>query len=187
MEESRKQIWLVDSRGLVVQSRIESLESHKLPYAHDAPACSNLIDALELIKPTTLIGVCTIAKAFNKDVCQKMCEINRRPIIFALSNPTFKSECTAKEAYTFTDGKCIFASGSPFDPIEINGKLCVPGQGNNSYIFPGVGLGVVAAGLTHVDDEIMIIAAKTGQFGHSFGLGHWLCLPTTDSHPGSFA
>uniref|UniRef100_A0AAV1VE79 Malic enzyme NAD-binding domain-containing protein n=1 Tax=Peronospora matthiolae TaxID=2874970 RepID=A0AAV1VE79_9STRA len=129
MEESRKQIWLVDSLGLVVQSRID-VESHTMP------------------------------QPFDKDVCRKIGEINRRPIIFALSNPTSKSECTAKEAYTFTDGKCMFASGSPFDPVEIDGKLCVPGQGNDSYIFPGVGLGVVAAGLTHVDDEIMIIAAK---------------------------
>ncbi|KAH7460399.1 NADP-dependent malic enzyme, chloroplastic [Phytophthora ramorum] len=161
VEESRKQIWLVDSRGLVVESRKDSLQSHKLPYAHDAPASPNLVETLDRIKPTALIGVCTIAKAFNEEVCQKMCEINERPIIFALSNPTSKAECTAEEAYTFTDGKCIFASGSPFDPLEINGKLCVPGQGNNSYIFPGVGLGVVAAGLAHVNDDIMIIAAKT--------------------------
>ncbi|KAF1786786.1 NAD(P)-binding domain [Phytophthora cactorum] len=161
VEESRKQIWRVDSRGLVVESRKESLQPHKLPYAHDAPECSNLVETLDRIKPTALIGVCTIAKAFNEEVCQKMSELNEHPIIFALSNPTSKAECTAEEAYTFTNGNCVFASGSPFDPVEINGKLCVPDQGNNSYIFPGVGLGVDAAGLTHVNDEIMIIAAKT--------------------------
>ncbi|KAL4157687.1 hypothetical protein PRNP1_006704 [Phytophthora ramorum] len=137
------------------------LQHHKLLFAHDAPACPDLSSAIDQIKPTALIGVCTIAKAFSKDVCQKMCEINERPIIFALSNPTSKAECTAEEAYTFTDGKCIFASGSPFDPVVYNGKRFVPGQGNNSYVFPGIGLGIVAAGLTHVDDEIMIIAAKT--------------------------
>ncbi|CAI5728334.1 unnamed protein product [Peronospora destructor] len=136
--ESRKQISLVDSRGLVVKSRTDSLQPHKLPYARDAPECEYFVGALDRIKPTALIGV-TIAKSFNKEVCEKM----------------------TKEAYTFTNGKCIFASGSPFDPVEINGKLCVPGQGNNSYIFPGVGLGVVASSLIHVDDEIMIIAAKT--------------------------
>jgi malate dehydrogenase (oxaloacetate-decarboxylating)(NADP+) len=119
------------------------------------------VETLERIKPTALIGVCTIAKAFNEEVCQKMSELNERPIIFALSNPTSKAECTAEEAYSFTDGKCIFASGSPFDPVVYNGKRYVPGQGNNSYVFPGIGLGIVAAGLTHVDDEVMIIAAKT--------------------------
>ncbi|KAG2862448.1 hypothetical protein PC113_g6310 [Phytophthora cactorum] len=161
VEESRKPIWRVDSRGLVVESRKESLQPHKLPYAHDVPECSNLVETLDRIKPTALIGVCTIAKAFNEEVCQKMNELNEHPIIFALSNSASKAECTAEEAYTFTNGNFIFASGSPFDPVEINGKLCVPGQGNNSYIFPGVGLGVVAAGLTHVNNEIMIIAAKT--------------------------
>ncbi|KAF1786757.1 NAD(P)-binding domain [Phytophthora cactorum] len=112
--------------------------THKLPYAHDVPECSNLVETLDRIKPTALIGVCTIAKAFNEEVCQKMNELNEHPIIFALSNSASKAECTAEEAYTFTNG-----------------------QGNNSYIFPGVGLGVVAAGLTHVNNEIMIIAAKT--------------------------
>ncbi|RLN60823.1 hypothetical protein BBP00_00005758 [Phytophthora kernoviae] len=161
IEESRKQIWLVDSRGLVVKSRTASLQPHKLPFAHDAAECPNLLESLDRIKPTALIGVCTIAKAFNEPVCQKMGELNERPIIFALSNPTSKAECTAEEAYTFTNGKCIFASGSPFDPVVVNGQRCVPGQGNNSYIFPGVGLGVVASGMTHVNDEVMIIAAKT--------------------------
>ncbi|ETK94316.1 hypothetical protein F441_02668 [Phytophthora nicotianae CJ01A1] len=161
VEESRKQIWLVDSRGLIVESRKESLQHHKLLFAHDAPACPDLLSAIEQIKPTALIGVCTIPKTFTKEVCEKMSELNERPIIFALSNPTSKAECTAEEAYTFTNGKCIFASGSPFDPVVFNGKRYVPGQGNNSYVFPGIGLGVVAAGLTHVNDEIMIIAAKT--------------------------
>ncbi|RLN73491.1 hypothetical protein BBJ28_00010380 [Nothophytophthora sp. Chile5] len=161
IEEARKQIWLVDSRGLIVESRKASLQHHKLLFAHDAPECPDLMSAIEQIKPTGLIGVCTIAKAFSKEVCDKMCSLNERPIIFALSNPTSKAECTAEEAYTFTDGKCIFASGSPFDPVVVNGKRYVPGQGNNSYVFPGIGLGVVGVGLTHVDDEIMLIAART--------------------------
>ncbi|CEG37383.1 malate dehydrogenase [Plasmopara halstedii] len=161
VEESRKQIWLVDSRGLIVESRKIDLQHHKLPFAHNAPASPDLLSAICQIRPTALIGVCTIPKTFTKEVCQKMSELNERPIIFALSNPTSKAECTAEEAYTFTNGRCIFASGSPFDPVVYNGKRYVPGQGNNSYIFPGIGLGVVAFGLTHVDDEIMIIAAKT--------------------------
>lgn len=161
IEEARKQIWLVDSRGLVVHSRKDSLQHHKLLYAHDAPECPTLEATIDRIKPSALIGVCTIAKAFSQEVCEKMTANNERPIIFALSNPTSKAECTAEEAYRFTGGKCIFASGSPFDPVEIDGKRYVPGQGNNSYIFPGIGLACVGAGLTRVDDEVMLIAAKT--------------------------
>ncbi|KAF1334442.1 Nadp-dependent malic enzyme, partial [Globisporangium splendens] len=161
IEESRKQIWLVDSRGLVVSSRKDSLQHHKLLYAHDAPECPTLEATIDRIKPSALIGVCTIPKTFTQEVCEKMAANNERPIIFALSNPTSKAECTAEEAYRFTNGKCIFASGSPFDPVEIDGKRYVPGQGNNSYIFPGIGLACVGAGLTRVDDEVMLIAAKT--------------------------
>lgn len=161
IDEAREQIWLVDSRGLVIKSRAASLQHHKLLYAHEAPECATLLEAVERIKPTALIGVCTIPKTFDRAVCEAMAKLNERPIIFALSNPTSKAECTPEEAYTFTNGKCIFASGSPFDPVVVNGQRFVPGQGNNSYIFPGVGLGVIGAGLTHVDDEIMLIAAET--------------------------
>lgn len=161
IEEARQQIWLVDSRGLVVNSRRSSLQHHKLLYAHDAPECATLMEAIDRIKPSALIGVCTIAKAFNQEVCEAMCKLNERPIIFALSNPTSKAECTAEEAYTFTDGKAIFASGSPFDPVEYKGQRFVPGQGNNSYIFPGIGLACVGAGLTRVNDDVMLIAAET--------------------------
>lgn len=161
LEQAREQIWLVDSRGLVVKSRKDSLQHHKLLYAHDAPECRTLEETIERVKPSALIGVCTIAKAFSKQVCEKMASLNEHPIIFALSNPTSKAECTAEEAYTFTDGRCIFASGSPFDPVVYKNKQYVPGQGNNSYIFPGIGLACVGVGLTHVDDEIMIIAAET--------------------------
>jgi malate dehydrogenase (oxaloacetate-decarboxylating)(NADP+) len=161
IEQARGQIWLVDSKGLVAQSRSASLQHHKLLFAHDAPECRTLEEAIDRIKPSALIGVCTIAKAFSKKVCETMATLNDRPIIFALSNPTSKAECTAEEAYRFTDGRCIFASGSPFDPVEYQGKVFVPGQGNNSYIFPGIGLACVGARLTRVDNEIMIIAAET--------------------------
>lgn len=159
--EARERIWFMDSRGLVVHSRKESLQHHKLLYAHEADECRTLDNAIDRIKPTALIGVSTIAKAFSQEVCEKMVKINRRPIIFALSNPTSKAECTAEEAYKYTDGKCIFASGSPFDPVEYNGQRFVPGQGNNSYIFPGIGLACIGVELTHLDDQIMIIAAET--------------------------
>lgn len=159
--QAREQIWLVDSRGLVVNARKDSLQHHKLLYAHDAPECPTLEAAIDRIKPSALIGVCTIPKTFTQAVCEKMAANNARPIIFALSNPTSKAECTAEEAYRFTRGQCIFASGSPFDPVELDGQRFVPGQGNNSYIFPGIGLACVGAGLTRVDDEVMLIAAKT--------------------------
>lgn len=161
LEAAREQIWLVDSQGLVVRSRKDSLQHHKLLYAHDAPECPTLEATIDRLKPSALIGVCTIPKTFTAEVCGKMAANHARPIIFALSNPTSKAECTAEEAYRFTNGQCIFASGSPFDPVELNGKRFVPGQGNNSYIFPGIGLACVGTGLTRVDDEVMLIAAKT--------------------------
>ncbi|KAG3230277.1 hypothetical protein PI124_g24624 [Phytophthora idaei] len=182
VEESPKQIWRVDSRGLVVESRKESLQPHKLPYAHDAPECSNLVETLDRIKPTALIGVCTIAKAFNEEVCQKMSELNEHPIIFALSNPTSKAECTAKEAYTFTNGNCIFASGSPFDPVEINGKLCVPGQGNNSYIFPGRRRCWIDSRERRDHDHR---GQDAGWIDHHRRPGDWLRLPAAVQHSGS--
>ncbi|OQS05605.1 NADP-dependent malic enzyme [Thraustotheca clavata] len=161
IEDARKQIYLVDSKGLVIAERKEGLQHHKLNYAHDVPAASTLIETIERVQPSVLIGVCTIAKTFNQQVCELMASINERPVIFALSNPTSKAECTAEEAYTWTKGKCVFASGSPFDPVTLGDEVFVPGQGNNAYVFPGIGLGVVAGGLTRVDDTIMLVAART--------------------------
>ena len=128
LEDARKQIWLVDSKGLIVDSRRETLQHHKLLYAHEAPECKTLLEAISLLEPSALIGVCTIPKTFTEDVCQAMAKINERPIIFALSNPTSKAECTAQEAYSWTNGACVFASGSPFDPVELGNVRHVPGQ-----------------------------------------------------------
>ncbi|KDO34826.1 hypothetical protein SPRG_00887 [Saprolegnia parasitica CBS 223.65] len=161
IEDARRQISLVDSKGLVVASRLEELQHHKINYAHDVEPATTLIETIERVRPSVLIGVCTIAKTFNQEVCEKMAELNERPVIFALSNPTSKAECTAEEAYNWTNGRCVFASGSPFDPVTFNDQVFVPGQGNNAYVFPGIGLGVVAAGLTRVDDTIMLVAART--------------------------
>jgi malate dehydrogenase (oxaloacetate-decarboxylating)(NADP+) len=158
-EDARRNCWFVDSKGLVVKGRAD-LAPHKLPFAHDFKACPDFLTALRELKPTAIIGVSTLAKAFNKEVVEAMSGYNARPIIFALSNPTSKAECTAEEAYTWSKGKAIFASGSPFPPFVYEGKTFVPGQGNNSYIFPGVGLGVVACHAKHVTDRMFAEAAK---------------------------
>jgi len=159
-EEARARCWFVDSRGLVVRSRAD-LAAHKLPYAHDHEPLSDLLSAVEELRPTALIGVSGQPRTFTREIIERMGHFNERPIIFALSNPTSKSECTAEEAYTYTSGRAIFASGSPFPPHKLYGKTYYPGQGNNAYIFPGVGLGVVVSGARHVTDEMFEAAART--------------------------
>jgi malate dehydrogenase (oxaloacetate-decarboxylating)(NADP+) len=159
-EEARAKCWFVDSRGLVVKSRTD-LAHHKLPYAHDFEPMADLLTAVQAVKPTALIGVSGQPRTFTQEIVERMAEYNERPMIFALSNPTSKAECTAEEAYRWSNGRAIFASGSPFDPVEYNGKTYVPGQGNNSYIFPGVGLGVIAVAAKRVTDEMFMTAAKT--------------------------
>ncbi|MCL4503906.1 MAG: NAD-dependent malic enzyme [Deltaproteobacteria bacterium] len=160
VEEARQLCWFVDSKGLVVKSRSD-LAGRKLHYAHDHAFIQDLAEVVEDLKPTALIGVSGKHGLFTRPVLEAMARHNERPIIFSLSNPTSKSECTAEEAYTATEGRAIFASGSPFDPVIFNGKKLVPAQGNNVYIFPGVGLGVIASGAQHVIDEMFFVAAKT--------------------------
>ncbi|MBK9053273.1 MAG: NAD-dependent malic enzyme [Chloroflexi bacterium] len=159
LAEARQKCWFVDSQGLVVKSR-ENLAEHKLPYAHDYPFLPDLLSAVEALKPTALIGVSGQGQTFTQAIVEKMAELNEKPIVLALSNPTSKAECTAEQAYTWTNGRAIFASGSPFDAVTLNGQTFIPGQGNNSYIFPGVGLSVVACGSKHVTDEMFMAAAK---------------------------
>ena len=158
--EAKQRCWFVDSRGLVESTRTD-LAEHKLPYAHEFAAQPDLLSAVKALQPTGIIGVSGRGQMFTQPIVEKMAELNERPIVFALSNPTSNSECTAEEAYTWSDGRAIFASGSPFDPVEYKGKTYVPGQGNNSYIFPGVGLGVVAVKARHVPDEMFMAAART--------------------------
>ena len=118
------------------------------------------MDAVRSLKPTAIIGVSGVGNMFTREIVAAMTEVNERPIVFALSNPTSNSECTAEEAYTWSEGRAVFASGSPFDPVEWNGRTFVPGQGNNVYIFPGVGLGVTASDARHVTDEMFMAAAN---------------------------
>jgi malate dehydrogenase (oxaloacetate-decarboxylating)(NADP+) len=152
--------WLVDSRGLVVKNR-ENLTDHKLRYAHDHAPVGDFLSAIHTLKPTAIIGVAAVGGAFTAEVLQTMAAINDRPIVFALSNPTSKAECTAEEAYRHTGGRALFACGSPFDPVRLDGKTFVPRQGNNSYIFPGVGLGATAIGSRLITDEMFMAAAHT--------------------------
>jgi malate dehydrogenase (oxaloacetate-decarboxylating)(NADP+) len=157
-QEAMQRCWFVDSKGLVVRSR-KGLQEHKLEFAHDHELLPDVLSAVKALKPTALIGVSGQPGTFTDPVLQAMAEINERPIIFALSNPTSKAECTAEAAYSKTGGRAVFASGSPFDPLEFDGKRYVPGQGNNAYVFPGVGLGVIVSGAKHVTDEMFYQAA----------------------------
>lgn len=156
--EALRRTWLVDSRGLVVRSRSD-LTEHKLRYAHDHAPVGDFLTAIRTLKPTAIIGVAAVGGAFTPEVLQTMAEINDRPIVFALSNPTSKAECSAGEAYRHTGGRALFACGSPYDPVHLNGSTFVPRQGNNSYIFPGVGLGAIASGARLVTDEMFMAAA----------------------------
>jgi len=158
---ARKQCWFVDSKGLVTAAR-KDLNHHKQRYAHEPPgAVADLLGAVELLKPTVLIGVSGQPQAIGQPVVEAMARHNERPVVFALSNPTSKAECTAEHAYTWSRGRALFASGSPFPAFTYEGREHVPGQGNNAYIFPGVGLGIVASGSTRVTGEMFAVAAQT--------------------------
>ncbi|KAM4632692.1 NADP-dependent malic enzyme [Polymixia lowei] len=159
-EECLKKIWMVDSKGLIVKGR-DHLTHEKERFAHEHPQMKKLEEVVQHLKPTAIIGVAAIAGAFTEQIIRDMASFNERPIIFALSNPTSKAECTAEQCYTITEGRGIFASGSPFDPVTLpDGKKLYPGQGNNAYVFPGVGLGVTACALRHVSDEIFLTTAE---------------------------
>jgi len=162
-EEARKQFWFVDSRGMITENRGDKLASHKVPYARNDNGDVQLKDLKEVVdyvKPNALIGLSGMGGSFTQDVIEVLRDNNPKPIIFALSNPTKNAECTATQAYEWTDGKAIFASGSPFDPVEINGKTLVPGQGNNMFIFPGLGFGASKCHSKIVSDEMIVAAAE---------------------------
>ncbi|KAJ7557363.1 hypothetical protein O6H91_05G123700 [Diphasiastrum complanatum] len=161
IEEARKKLWLVDSQGLVTKSRFESLQHFKQNYAHEHEPCEDLLSTVKALKPTILIGTSGKGGTFTKEAIEALASFNEKPVIFALSNPTSQSECTAEQAYTWTKGRCVFASGSPFNPVTIDGKTYYPGQSNNAYIFPGMGLGCVISGAIRVHDDMFLVAAET--------------------------
>ena len=156
---ARSNCWLFDSKGLVVAGRGE-LALHKQPYAHEHAPQSDFVAAIRALKPTAVIGVAASGGAFTREVLGTMSELNRRPIVFALSNPTSKAECTAQQAYEWSDGRALFACGSPFDPVTWGSATFVPRQGNNSYIFPGLGLGAVAVKARRITDAMFLAAAR---------------------------
>jgi malate dehydrogenase (oxaloacetate-decarboxylating)(NADP+) len=158
-DAARARIWFFDVNGLLETSR-KDLADFQKPYAHSHPPVKDFVQAIEAIKPSAIIGVSTVAKAFNQRVIEAMSRVNERPIIFPYSNPTSRSECTAEEAYRWSDGRAIFASGSPFPPVEIAGRRFVPGQGNNVYIFPAMGMAIYATEATRVIEEMFIVAAQ---------------------------
>jgi malate dehydrogenase (oxaloacetate-decarboxylating)(NADP+) len=159
ISEARGRNALFDIRGLMATSRSDLLEFQK-PFAQDRAPVSTFVDAIKLLKPTAIIGVSTVPKLFNRQVIETMAQINERPIIFPYSNPTSRSECTAEEAYNWSGGRAIFASGSPFPPVELGGRTFVPGQGNNVYIFPAMGMAVFGTEAVRVTGEMFIVAAK---------------------------
>jgi malate dehydrogenase (oxaloacetate-decarboxylating)(NADP+) len=156
---ARRRNALFDINGLLVTSRTDLADFQK-PFAQEHPPVSTFVEAVEALRPTGIIGVSTVPKLFNREVIQAMARINERPIIFPYSNPTSRSECTAEEAYKWSEGRAVFASGSPFPPVEINGRRFVPGQGNNVYIFPAMGMAVFATEATRVTEEMFIVAAQ---------------------------
>ena len=158
--EARARCLFIDSKGTVVASRSD-LPAHKRPFAQDIAAYPDVVATIEAFRPTALVGACGQGGRFTQPVVEAMIEATERPIVFALSNPTSKAECTAEQAYTWSAGRAIFASGSPFDPVTLNGRTHAPGQANNSYIFPGVGLGLMVSGATRVTDAMFFAAANT--------------------------
>lgn len=159
--EALKRIALFDSKGLVSSARGDKLAPNKVPFAQAYENTTDFAQAIRQLKPTCIIGVSAQGGAFTEDVVKAMCEVNARPMIFALSNPTSKAECTAKQAYTWSEGKCLFACGSPFAPVAVGNKTFVPRQGNNSYVFPGIGFGCIFVRAKTIPNQIFLTAAKT--------------------------
>jgi malate dehydrogenase (oxaloacetate-decarboxylating)(NADP+) len=157
-EDARRHLWFVDVKGLVVKGRADLME-HNLPYAHDAKPLG-FVEAIDAIRPHILIGATGAPGTFTRTVVESMSRINNRPGIFALSNPTSKAECTAEQAYGWSGGRALFVSGSPFAPVTHEGRTLRPAQGNNAYVFPGIGLGAVACRARTLPDELFLTAAR---------------------------
>ncbi|MCH2187082.1 NAD-dependent malic enzyme [Myxococcota bacterium] len=159
-EKALEAVQLFDVNGLLVESRTDLLPFQK-PFAAKAEPCDDFVQAIRNFRPTAIIGVSTVFEAFNESVIRAMAEINDQPIIFPYSNPTSRAECTAQQAYQWTDGRCYFASGTPMPPVELHGKSIKPSQGNNVYIFPAMGMAILATGAHRVPEEAFLAAARS--------------------------
>jgi malate dehydrogenase (oxaloacetate-decarboxylating)(NADP+) len=159
VEEARKRLWFVDVNGLVVKGR-KDLMPHNLPYAHHAEPMG-FVEGIGALRPHVLIGATGAPGTFTQAVVEGMCAVHPTPVIFALSNPTSRAECTAEQAYAWSRGRAIFASGSPFAPVTFEGRTHRPAQGNNAYVFPGIGLGAIASRARTLPDELFLAAAST--------------------------
>jgi malate dehydrogenase (oxaloacetate-decarboxylating)(NADP+) len=157
--DAKARCLFVDSKGPVILDRTD-LTDQKRSFAHDRSAGPALVDVIDHFRPTVLIGASTRGGLFTQSVMSAMSRLNERPVVFALSNPTPNAECTAEQAYTWTSGRVVFASGSPFAPVALNGHVQATGQANNSFVFPGVGFGLLLAGARRVDDELFLAAAR---------------------------
>ncbi len=160
LKEAQSRCFLMNSKGLVTTTTA-GLTEYQKPYVHEHPPMRELLDVVKAIKPTAIIGVSTVAGSFTPQVIAEMARLNDRPVIFPYSNPTSKSECTAREAIEHSKGRAIFASGSPFSPLHYQGKLFVPGQGNNVYIYPAIGLAVYVTQASRVTDDMFLRAAES--------------------------
>lgn len=181
IDEARERLWLMDSKGLIVKGR-DRVKPHAQLYAHSHPEASTICNAVQALKPTILIGATGQAGIFDQSVVEGMTAAIDRPVIFALSNPTSRSEATATDVYQWSAGKAIFASGSPFDPVKLGGKTYVSGQSNNAYIFPGIGLGVTACKISQVTDGMFLAAAKAVASGVTQqALDQGLVFPALDN------
>ncbi len=157
-QQARERVWFIDRKGLVVSTN-DTIKPRIRSFAHDHAPCS-FVDAIAEIKPDVLIGATGVAGTFTENVVRQMANVNERPVIIALSNPTSHTECTAEEAYRWSDGRVIFASGSPFEAVQYKGQRFVPGQGNNAYIFPGIGLGIYACTARFITKQLFLSAAE---------------------------
>ena len=158
-EEARRRCLFFDSRGAVVAARAD-LSPQKRAVAQEREPPSDPLAAIEAFRPTVLIGACSKSGAFSREMIEAMARVNDRPVILALSNPTSRSECNAHDAYTWSQGRAIFASGSAFEPVTFGSRTQVPAQANNCYVFPGLGLGLLASGATEATDEMLVAAAR---------------------------